>query len=94
MSKADEMREWLNCNIFSPILNNKNIPPSLKKTMEGVKYQFELCKSPTDIIEYYLNIILCRGSGEDIYKRLSRNNLSSFESKFNDFKERFEEEWK
>src|SRR5574344_508988 len=94
MSKADEMREWLTCNIFSPLINNIKLSTSLKKSIQEVKSQFSLCDTPIDIIEYYLNIILCKGKGSLIYKELTENNLQTFESKFNEFKERFEEEWK
>jgi len=92
MSKEDEIMDYLQMNVFDPILNSKTAAQDLKT---GVRYTIMRMRQrdAKGMVNYYWSAIIGTERSTGFAKKMRQGGFVRFEEIIEDFRERFNNHW-
>ena len=91
MTKEEELMLFLHEKVFDPILNSKDAPANIKS---GVNLTIaRMNKLDAEKMIQYFWSALATDNAISFSKRVKAEGLPRFEDVFEDFRDRFNEEW-
>lgn len=92
MSKEDEIMDYLQMNVFDPILNSKVATKDLKT---GVKYTIMRMRQrdAKGMVHYYWSAIIGTERSTGFARKMRQEGFVRFEEILEDFRERFNNHW-
>ena len=91
MTKEEELMLFLHEKVFDPILNSKDAPANIKS---GVTLTIaRMNKLDAEKMNQYFWSALATDNAISFSKRVKAEGLPRFEDVFEDFRDRFNEEW-
>ena len=92
MSKEDEIMDYLQMNVFDPILNSKVATKDLKT---GVRYTIMRMRQrdAKGMVHYYWSAIIGTERSTGFARKMRQEGFVRFEEILEDFRERFNNHW-
>lgn len=92
MSKEDEIMEFLQRNVFGPILNSRDASDPLKK---GVRYTIMRMqeRDALGMISYYWSAIVGTEKSTKFARMMRTEGFTRFEEVIDEFRDRFNDKW-
>lgn len=92
MTKEDEIMEFLNQNIFTPILSSTEASENLKR---GVRYTIMRLeqRDARGMISYYWSAIVGTEKSTKFARSMKKEGFTRFEEVIDEFREKFSDQW-
>lgn len=91
MTKEDEILNFLEVRMFTPILNSQNTSDRLKKATRGLRLRLKQ-RNAQEMVEYFWTNVVDTQAKHATYGRMLYNErISDFEEVINDFRLKFKE---
>jgi hypothetical protein len=92
MTKENEIMQFLNSNVFNPILNSDDASDTLKK---GVRYTIMRLqqRDAHGMVQYYWSAIIGTEKSTKFARQMRDEGYTRFEEVIDEFRERFSNEW-
>ena len=92
MTKEEEIMEFLNENVFNPIMESKNASSTLKK---GVNYTIMRMKQrdAKGMVQYYWSAIIGTEKSTEFARQMRVEGFIRFEEIIDEFRDGFNDNW-
>lgn len=92
MTKEEEIFNFLNVNVFKPILNSNDASDTLKK---GVRKTTRIMRrqNAKGMIQYYWSSIIGTAKSTRFAREMKKEGFNRFEEVMNEFRDRFNDKW-
>lgn len=92
MSKESEIIDFLNHEIFDPVLFSPKSSLGLKRGIRMTKTRLKKLRAEK-MVQYFWTAILGTERSTSFYERMKEEGFTTFEDKLAEFRERFNDAW-
>lgn len=92
MSKEKEIMNFLNTNVFSPILNSTTASPSLKIGVRNTVKRMRRINAQ-GMMQYYWSSIIGTGKSTAFARQMKKEGFTRFEEVLDEFRDKFNDKW-
>lgn len=92
MSKEKEIMNFLNTNVFNPILNSTAASPSLKIGVRNTVKRMRRINAQ-GMMQYYWSSIIGTGKSTAFARQMKKEGFTRFEEVLDEFRDKFNDKW-
>ncbi|HLT25030.1 MAG TPA: hypothetical protein VK004_07885 [Ignavibacteria bacterium] len=92
MSKETEIMNFLNSNVFDPILKSPTASPSLKIGVSNTIRKMRRINAQ-GMLKYYWSSILGTGKSSAFARQMKKEGFTRFEEVMVEFRDKFNDKW-